>query len=58
MAYKITDKCINCGACAGACPVSCIAQAEDKHVIDATKCIDCGTCQGVCPVEAPVESND
>lgn len=53
MAYKITDKCINCGACAGACPVACIEQKDDIHVIDASKCIDCGTCQGVCPVEAP-----
>ena len=34
MAYKITDKCINCGACAGACPVTCIAQEGDIHVID------------------------
>lgn len=57
MAYKITDKCISCGACAGACPVSCIAQTSEKYEIDASKCIDCGTCQGVCPVEAP-EAND
>ena len=40
MAYKITDKCISCGACAAECPVGCIS---------------CGTCAGVCPVEAPVE---
>ena len=24
MAFKITDKCIKCGACAAACPVQCI----------------------------------
>lgn len=53
MAYKISDKCINCGACVGACPVACIEPGDEKHVIDASKCIDCGTCQGVCPVEAP-----
>ena len=54
MAYKISDSCINCGACVGACPVSCIEQKEDKCVINAEACIDCGTCAGVCPVEAPV----
>lgn len=53
MAYKITDKCISCGACAGACPVECISQGEDKYIIDEERCIECGTCQGVCPVAAP-----
>lgn len=55
MAYKITDKCICCGACAAACPVECISQGEEKYVIDASACIGCGTCAGVCPVEAPEE---
>lgn len=55
MAYKITDKCIECGACAAACPVGCISQGEGKFVIDATQCISCGTCAAVCPVEAPIE---
>ena len=32
MAYKITDKCISCGACAAQCPMECIAQGEDKYV--------------------------
>ena len=34
MAYKITDKCISCGACAAECPVGCISQGDDKFVID------------------------
>jgi len=55
MAYKITDKCISCGACAGACPVDCIYQGDDKYKIDENVCIECGTCAGVCPVEAPVK---
>ena len=58
MAYKITDKCISCGACAGECPVGCISQGEERYIIDKDACIGCGTCAGVCPVEAPVEDNE
>ena len=54
MAYKIDpEKCISCGACSGACPVSCIKQGEKCYEIDKAQCIECGTCQGVCPVGAP-----
>ena len=55
MSYRITDKCIMCGACQAECPVDAIAQGDDKYVIDKTKCIECGTCQAVCPVGAPEE---
>ncbi len=55
MAYKITDDCISCGACAPECPVDCISEGDDKYVIDADVCIECGSCAGVCPVGAPVE---
>ena len=55
MAFKITDKCISCGACAAACPVGCISKGEDKFIIDQDACIGCGSCAGTCPVEAPVE---
>lgn len=55
MAYKITDKCISCGACAAACPVECIKQGDSIYEIDKTACISCGTCASVCPVEAPEE---
>ncbi len=55
MAYKITDECIACGACADQCPVDAISDAGEKYTIDADACISCGACAGVCPVGAPVE---
>ncbi len=55
MAFKITDACISCGACAAECPVNAIAEGNDKYEIDADACIDCGNCAEVCPVDAPVE---
>lgn len=55
MAYKITDDCIACGACAADCPVECITEGDGKYVIDADACISCGNCKENCPVDAPVE---
>jgi ferredoxin len=53
MAYRITDKCISCGACEQECPVGAISQGDERYVIDKEKCIECGACQAVCPVGAP-----
>ena len=55
MAFKISDDCISCGACAAQCPVEAIAEGDDKFVIDANKCISCGACADGCPVEAIAE---
>lgn len=55
MAFKITDDCISCGACAGECPVGAISEGDDKYVIDADTCIECGACADTCPVGAPCQ---
>ena len=55
MAYKISDECIACGACADACPVGCISEGDGKFVINADECISCGSCADACPVDAPAE---
>ncbi len=53
MAYKISDECVGCGACAAECPVEAISEKEGKYEIDAEKCIECGACADTCPVGAP-----
>lgn len=53
MAYRISDACISCGACAAECPVGCISQGDGKFVIDESACVECGACAGTCPVDAP-----
>jgi len=55
VAYKITDACVSCGACASECPVNAISQGDTTYVIDANICINCGNCANVCPVGAPEE---
>ena len=52
MSHKITDECINCGACESECPVNAISELGDLRVINADLCTDCGNCVAVCPVEA------
>jgi ferredoxin len=47
MAYKISDECISCGACAAESPVEAISEGADRYVIDAHACIDCGNSANV-----------
>ncbi len=55
MARKITDACINCGACEPECPNEAISAGDETYVIDANKCDECegkdeAACVAVCPV--------
>jgi len=52
MAYKISDTCVNCGACVGDCPVEAISEKDGIHWIDPAKCQDCGACVSACPTES------
>jgi ferredoxin len=52
MAYVITDSCVSCGTCEGACPVGAISAGDGKYEIDPGSCVDCGTCAGSCPTGA------
>ena len=52
MAYKISDECISCGACAAGCPCEAISEGDSHYEIDPDKCCDCGSCAEGCPVEA------
>ena len=52
MAYKISDECVNCGACDSECPTDAISEKDGKRYIDPAKCQDCGACAGACPTDA------
>ena len=51
MAYKISDACVNCGACEAECPQEAISEQDGKRVIDEGKCVSCGACAAACPAE-------
>jgi ferredoxin len=52
MAYKISNECVSCGACASTCPQDAISQGASQYEIDESKCVDCGACADSCPMSA------
>ncbi len=64
MAYKITEECINCGACEPECPNQAISAGDERYVIDPAKCTECvghfdeSQCAAVCPTDACVPDPD
>jgi len=64
MAYKITEECINCGACEPECPNQAISAGDAVYIIDPEKCTECvgshdsSQCAAVCPVDACVPDPD
>jgi len=59
---KITEDCINCGACESMCPEGAIYHDDTKgtaneYHVDQSKCTYCESCPGMCPVSAIVDAN-
>jgi uncharacterized protein (DUF362 family)/NAD-dependent dihydropyrimidine dehydrogenase PreA subunit len=44
-----TEKCTQCGSCAGQCPKKCITTENGNMKITGDKCIHCLCCHEVCP---------
>lgn len=64
MAYKITEDCINCGACEPECPNQAISPGDERYEINPDKCTECvgffdePQCAAVCPSGACVPDPD
>jgi len=64
MAYKITEECINCGACEPECPNQAISAGDELYIIDPEKCTECvghhdsSQCASVCPVDCCIPDPD
>jgi ferredoxin len=60
MANKITEECIQCGACETECPNQAITSVDGNYVINAAKCDECVKdggemhCKAVCPADAAI----
>jgi len=44
LTYRITEDCLNCGACIDECPEGAIIEGNDRSRIDPEKCTGCGIC--------------
>ena len=64
MSTKITEDCINCGACEPECPTHAIREAAEIYIIDPELCSECVgfydelACAAVCPVDCCVLDED
>jgi len=64
MAYKITEDCINCGACEPECPNQAISVGDERYEINPEKCTECvgyfnePQCASVCPVNCCIPDPD
>ncbi len=70
MAVKITDTCINCGACIDECPVEAILDdsenptGEEIYYVQEDKCVECvghydePACAAACPTEGCIVWSD
>ena len=61
MATRITEDCINCGACEDECPNGAISMGDDTFVIDPALCTECvgfsgeQACAAACPPDVCVQ---
>jgi ferredoxin len=61
MAMKITEECIECGACISECPTESITEST-PYMIELTTCVECvghydsPQCVAVCPVDCIVKA--
>lgn len=64
MATRITEECINCGACEPVCPNQAITEGDDIYEIDAALCTECvgfhgkEACADACPSDCCVPDPD
>lgn len=64
MSLKITEACIQCGACEWECPAEAIFPGPDRPSIVAASCTECwgfysdSQCAVVCPASAIVVSSE
>lgn len=49
--YRISDRCIKCGACEKVCPQKCIEKGT-QYKIRQNNCLHCGACFEKCPIKA------
>ena len=51
LAFRM-DRCLQCGACAAACPTGCLQMEDGLVLAEEQACIGCRRCERACPFEA------